>query len=102
MKNRIVSATELKATCLALLDEVDDRSDTITVAKRSRPVASLQPVEKKPWKSPRGAWTGKVEIVADIVTFLTSHLWDAVRKDQGCQLDCTVLVVQSNIVSAVE
>ncbi|MEX2262226.1 MAG: type II toxin-antitoxin system prevent-host-death family antitoxin [Bryobacteraceae bacterium] len=81
MGNRVVTATELKAKCLALLDEVDDRGDTITVTKRGRPVATLQPVSKKPWKSPKGAWAGKVEIVGDIVNLDTSHLWDVVGQD---------------------
>lgn len=80
MKARVVSATELKAKCLALLDEVDDRGHTITVTKRGRPVATLQPVKKKLWKSPKGAWIGKVKIVGDIVEFDTTHLWHALRK----------------------
>jgi prevent-host-death family protein len=53
MKTRVVSATELKSKCLALLDEVDDCGHTITVTKRGRPVATLQPVKKKCWKSPK-------------------------------------------------
>jgi prevent-host-death family protein len=81
MRNRMVTATDLKAKCLALLDEVDDKGDTITVTKRGRPVATLQPMKKRPWKSPKGAWVGKVKIVGDIVNFDTSHLWDALRKD---------------------
>jgi len=80
MRNRVITATELKAKCLALLDEVDDRGHTITVTKRGRPVATLQPLRRRPWKSPRGAWIGKVEIVGDIVGFDTSHLWDALRR----------------------
>jgi prevent-host-death family protein len=80
MRNRMVTATELKAKCLALLDEVDDRGDTITVTKRGRPVATLQPMKKRPWKSPKGAWIGKVQIVGDIVNFDTSHLWDCLHK----------------------
>ena len=82
MRNRVVTATEQKAKCLALLDEVDGTGDTITVTKRGRPVATLQAVKKKPWKSPRGAWIGKVEIVGDIVNVDTPHLWDALREDQ--------------------
>ncbi len=80
MRNRMVTATELKAKCLALLDEVDDRGNTITVTKRGRPVATLQPMKKRPWKSPKGAWIGKVQIVGDIVNFDTSHLWDCLHK----------------------
>jgi len=81
MAHRTVTATELKAKCLALLDEIDDRGDTITVTKRGRLVAVLQPVKKKAWKSLKGAWVGKIEIVGDIVNFDTSHLWNALRKD---------------------
>ena len=81
MRNRLVTATELKAKCLAILDEVDDRGDTITVTKRGRLVATLQPIRKKPWKSPKGAWIGKVQIIGDIVSFDTSQLWDSLRKD---------------------
>jgi hypothetical protein len=44
-------------------------------------VAVLQPVKKKPWKSPEGAWIGKVEIVGDIVGFDTAPFWDALRED---------------------
>jgi prevent-host-death family protein len=81
MRRRVVTATELKAKCLALLDEVDDRGDTITVTKRGRPVAVLQPVKKRAWKSPKGAWIGKVQIVGDIVNFDATDLWEALRRD---------------------
>ena len=77
----MVTATELKAKCHALLDEVDDSGDTITVTKRGRPVAVLQPVKKKAWKSPKGAWIGKVQIVGDIVNFDTTDRWESLRKD---------------------
>ncbi len=82
MGDRVVSATEFKAKCLALLDEVDQTGVSITVTKRGRPVATLQPAKKKRWKSPKGAWVGKVEIVGDIVNFDTSDLWDALREDE--------------------
>ena len=79
-KHRVVTATELKAKCLALLDEVDDRGETITVTTRGRPVATLQPVKKKAWKSPAGILAGKLEIVGDIVNFDSSDMWDALRE----------------------
>ena len=80
MKSRVVTATELKAKCLALLDEVADGGHAIIVTKRGRPVALLQPVKKTRWKSPEGAWIGKVEIAGDIVQFDTTELWNAVGK----------------------
>ncbi len=79
MKKRVVTATELKAKCLALLDGVG-RGDTVIVTKRGRPVAILQPVRKDPWKSPKGAWTGKLEIAGDIVNFDSSPLWESLRR----------------------
>jgi prevent-host-death family protein len=81
VKQRLISATEVKAKCLALLDEVNETGAAITITKRGRPVATLQPVKRKPWKSLKGAWIGKVEIVGDILNFESSDLWDALRKD---------------------
>ena len=43
--SRTIGAGEFKATCLALLDEVDQRGGTIVVTKRGRPVARLIPIE---------------------------------------------------------
>ena len=83
MKNRSVSATEFKAKCLAILDEVHDRGDVITVTKRGKPVATIQPVKKKKWKSPEGMWAGKVEIVGDIVNIDLADLWDVVKEREG-------------------
>ena len=44
--------------------------------KRARQARVPKPV-KKGWKSPRGAWIGKVQIVGDIVNFHSAHLWYA-------------------------
>ena len=78
MKARVVSATEFKAKCLALLDEVEEQAGTITITKRGRPVAVLGPTKKKSWKSPQGTWAGKVRIEGDIVNADTSSQWDVV------------------------
>jgi prevent-host-death family protein len=80
MKNRVVSATEFKAKCLALLDEIGEEGGTITVTKRGRPVATVKPATKQRWKSLRGAWAGKVEIPDSLLMADTSELWDCVRK----------------------
>ena len=80
MRNRVVTATELKAKCLALLDEVNDSGAAITVTKRGRPVATLRPLARQPPKSPKGAWIGKVEILGDIVRLDTTRYWEALRK----------------------
>jgi prevent-host-death family protein len=79
MKPRYISATEFKAKCLALLDEVDERGEVLTITKRGRPVATVQRAKAKSWKSPEGIWAGKLEIVGDIVNFSTAHLWEALK-----------------------
>lgn len=81
MKNRVIGATEFKAKCLALLDEVAADGATITVTKRGRPVATLGPAKKRAWKSSKGILAGKVKIVGDIVHFDTTDLWDARRRE---------------------
>ncbi len=48
MAERTVTATELRAKCFALLDEVATAGRTIVVTKRGRPVARLTPVDEPP------------------------------------------------------
>lgn len=79
MGTRVVNVTEFKAKCLALLNEVD-KGETITVTKRGRAIATVQPIKKSEWKSPAGMWAGKVEIVGDLDAFDTTPLWNALRK----------------------
>ncbi len=80
MKTRVVSATEFKAKCLALLDEVEQNAGTITVTKRGRPVAVVGPAKKVAWKSPKGVLAGKVQINEDMLTAGTAGLWNVVRQ----------------------
>lgn len=62
-KTRVVGATEFKAKCLAILDEVDSDGGTVTITKRGRPVAVLVPAKPQPaGKSSMGAWIGKVKL----------------------------------------
>jgi prevent-host-death family protein len=65
MKHRVVSATEFKAKCSALLDEIEE-GGTITVTRRGRAVATLGPAKKK-WKSMEGILAGKINITGDII-----------------------------------
>jgi prevent-host-death family protein len=47
-----VAATEFKARCLALIDQVHDTGRPITITKRGKAVAVLQPlaeIDRKPW-----------------------------------------------------
>ena len=80
MEERVVSATEFKAKCLAFLDEMDRRGGSITITKRGRPVAVVGPAKRKPFKSPKGSWAGRAESVGDIVTPDLS-LWEVLREE---------------------
>ena len=80
MKARTVTATEFKAKCLAILDEVEQGA-VVTVTRRGKPVAELKSPKPVKWKSPADSWKGKMKITGDIVNFDTSHLWTALRDD---------------------
>ena len=79
VKNRLVSATEFKATCLALFDEIDRLGGTITVTRRGRPLVTVVPAARRLWKSAEAAWAGKVRITDDRLTGDMSELWDVSR-----------------------
>lgn len=59
MKHQTVSATEFKAKCLALLDRIDQEGGSVTVTKRGRPMATVERVKRKPFKSPEGILAGR-------------------------------------------
>jgi prevent-host-death family protein len=65
LKTRVIPATEFKAKCLAILDEVDGDGGTVTITKRGRPVAVLGPAQKSFAKPLLGAWIGKVKLPKD-------------------------------------
>jgi len=43
---REIPASEFKAKCLALLDEVSETKETLVVTKRGKPVARVMPAEE--------------------------------------------------------
>lgn len=67
MSQRSITATDFKAKCLALLDEVNEHGEAVTITKRGKPVAVLQPVKRSRRKTTRGMFKGKIEILGDIV-----------------------------------
>ena len=81
MKTRVVSATEFKAKCLALLDDIEHRGEPITITRRGLPVAVLGPAGKRAWKSPKDSWAARARIIGDIVNTDTSDLWEVLRHE---------------------
>ena len=70
-----IKASEFKAKCLKLMDEVADTGEEIVISKNGRPVARLVPFREKP-KSLFGIDKGKIEILGDIVEPLDVE-WEA-------------------------
>ncbi len=81
MKERVLSASEFKAKCLACLGEIEQFGEPITITRRGRPVAVLSPVKRTVRKSPRNSWAHKGKIVGDIVNNDTSVLWEVARRE---------------------
>lgn len=68
-----IKASEFKATCLALLDDVARTRRTIVVTKRGRPVAKLVPLDEA------APTRGSVRLLADEddAYLSTGAAWDA-------------------------
>ena len=63
---RTIKASEFKAKCLKLMDEVAESGEEIVITKHGRPVSKLTPFREKP-----KSWFGRdrdiIEIHGDIV-----------------------------------
>ena len=75
--SRIVKASEFKAKCLALLDEVQRTGETLVITKKGRPVAEVAP-HRPANRSPIGIWKGRTEILGDIVSPFDVE-WEALK-----------------------
>ncbi len=64
-----ISATEFKAKCLKLIDEVAQTHEPLIVTKRGKPVAKVVPIEPEADQESSyfGCMTGTIEIVGDII-----------------------------------
>lgn len=76
MANRTeISASEFKAKCLQILDDVADHHTGIVVTKHGKPVARLMPIEDQ--REPLGgSWKASVQVHGDILDFDTSSDWE--------------------------
>ncbi|MCC7059022.1 MAG: type II toxin-antitoxin system Phd/YefM family antitoxin [Burkholderiaceae bacterium] len=62
-----IQASEFKARCLALMDQVARTGETLIVTKNGRPIAELRPYSRGHTDSPFGLHRS-VEINGDIVS----------------------------------
>jgi prevent-host-death family protein len=78
---REIRASEFKAKCLAILDEVERTGEPVTILKRGRPVARLIPPASGQSKYPQHALFGTVEVLGDILEpVLPASAWEAERE----------------------
>lgn len=75
--SQTIKASEFKAKCLGLIDEVARTGETFVVTKNGHPLVEVIPYTPKP-KNARGILKGKIEIVGDIISPLDVE-WDALK-----------------------
>ena len=63
---RTIKASEFKATCLKLMDEVAETGEEIIITKNGKPVAKLTPHQKRPREPWFGADRSKIIIHGDL------------------------------------
>lgn len=75
---QIIQASEFKAKCLALMDEVARTGEGILITKNGKPVAELRPLARPRPKSPFGLHKGLIEIKGDIMSPIDVE-WEAMK-----------------------
>ncbi len=74
---KTIKASEFKAKCLALMDEVAETGKSLVITKNGKPVAQLGPVVSRP-STLAGAHAGKTHILGDIIAPIDVD-WEAAR-----------------------
>jgi prevent-host-death family protein len=75
MKTRTIPAGTFKARCLAIMDEVAAKRQSVVITKRGKPVAKLVPVEQEK-DDIFGFMKGKGKVTGDVVSpGLTPEEW---------------------------
>ncbi len=77
---RTMKASEFKAKCLQLMDEVAHEDSEIVITKHRKPVSRLVPYRDPP-KSLFGAGRGRMKIVGDIISPVDIECQAAVNPD---------------------
>ncbi|MBI4305982.1 MAG: type II toxin-antitoxin system Phd/YefM family antitoxin [Chloroflexi bacterium] len=72
---RTVKASEFKAKCLKIMDEVAETGEPVLITKNGVPVAELIPARRKP-KTLFGALKGSTKTKGDIIAPIDVH-WNA-------------------------
>ncbi len=72
---RTVKASEFKAKCLELMDEVAESGEELVITKNGKPTARLLPYREKP-KTLFGIDRGRMKILGDIISPIDVE-WEA-------------------------
>ena len=72
---RTIKASEFKAKCLKLMDEVAETGQDIVITKNGHPVSRLTPYRKPPHTF-FGADKGKIKILDDVIAPIDTE-WEA-------------------------
>jgi len=72
---RTMQATEFKAKCLGVMDEVARTGESVTVTKRGRAVVRITPVVQRP-DTLRGFLQGSIRSIGDVVAPIGAD-WEA-------------------------
>jgi len=81
---KTIAASEFKAKCLAILDDVAATGEPIVILKRGKPVAELIRPLPRTAASPQAALQGSVRIHGDPTRpVLPAKTWAAERGDMG-------------------
>lgn len=72
---KVMKASEFKATCLKVMDEVAKTGEPVLITKNGKPVSKLVPARTRP-KTLFGVMKGRVRIKGDIVLPLDED-WEA-------------------------
>ena len=77
---RIMDASEFRARCLQLIDDVADGGGEIVITKNGKPVSRLVPYSE-PATSFFGADKGKIKILGDIVSPMPAEWFEGLGDD---------------------
>jgi prevent-host-death family protein len=75
---KTMRASDFKARCLAVMDEVAESCEPLLITKNGNPVAELRAHAGRRIKSPIGLHRGRVRVTGDILAPLGAK-WEALR-----------------------
>jgi prevent-host-death family protein len=73
-----IQASEFKAKCLALMDDVARTGESLIITKNGKPVAELKPYRPPRAKSLLGLHKSQGKILGDIISPIDVE-WDALK-----------------------